>query len=45
MSPEFLKTYRPGEIIIMNRIYRGEIQKMRDEMGVKSNLSVALASC
>ena len=38
MSPEFLKTYQPDEVIIMNSIYRQEIQKMLDEMGVTTQL-------
>ncbi|AFZ44058.1 C-methyltransferase [Halothece sp. PCC 7418] len=38
MSPEFLKTYQPDEIIIMNSIYRKEIQQMLDEMGVTTQL-------
>ncbi|NBD31928.1 MAG: methyltransferase domain-containing protein [Cyanobacteria bacterium] len=38
MPPEFLKEYQPDEIIIMNSIYRDEIQNMLDEMGVTTQL-------
>lgn len=38
MSPEFLKEYKPDQIIVMNAIYCGEIQKMLDEMGVSAEI-------
>jgi SAM-dependent methyltransferase len=38
MSPEFLKEFRPDEVIVMNPIYCPEIQKMLDEMGVATEL-------
>ncbi|MBF2074151.1 MAG: methyltransferase domain-containing protein [Synechococcales cyanobacterium C42_A2020_086] len=38
MSPEFLKDYRPDQIIVMNPIYCNEIQKMLDGMGVVTEL-------
>jgi hypothetical protein len=38
MAPEFLKTYQPDQIIIMNPIYRTEIQQMLDAMGVVTEL-------
>ncbi|XHX76762.1 MAG: class I SAM-dependent methyltransferase [Stenomitos frigidus ULC029] len=34
MPPDFLKTYQPDEVIVMNSIYCNEIQQMLDEMGV-----------
>ncbi len=37
-SPEVLKAYKPDEIILMNGIYRDEIQKMLDEMGVVTTI-------
>ena len=37
-SPEVLKEYKPDEIILMNGIYTNEIQKMLDEMGVKTTI-------
>ena len=37
-SPEALKAYKPDEIILMNGIYRDEIQKMLDEMGVVTTI-------
>ncbi|MGF1461222.1 MAG: methyltransferase domain-containing protein [Leptolyngbyaceae cyanobacterium] len=37
-SPEFLSRYQPDRIVIMNGIYRPEIQKMLDDMGVKAEL-------
>jgi hypothetical protein len=38
MSPEFLKDYKPDQIIVMNPIYREEIQKMMDQMGVQTDI-------
>ena len=38
MPPDFLKEYQPDQIIVMNAIYCPEIQKMLDEMGVKTEL-------
>jgi hypothetical protein len=37
-APSFLKDYAPDRIIVMNAIYRDEIQAMLDEMGVKAEL-------
>jgi SAM-dependent methyltransferase len=39
MSPAFLKAYQPDQIIIMNPIYRQEIQQMLDEMGVTAEVT------
>jgi SAM-dependent methyltransferase len=39
MPPEFLKDYRPDQMIIMNPIYRNEIQQMLDEMGVVTEIT------
>ncbi|MFY7803749.1 MAG: class I SAM-dependent methyltransferase [Limnoraphis robusta] len=38
MSPEFLKEYQPDRVIVMNPIYCDEIQKMLDDMGVKTQV-------
>ncbi|NET57875.1 MAG: methyltransferase domain-containing protein [Symploca sp. SIO2E6] len=38
MSPEFLKEYQPDQVIVMNRIYCGEIQEMLDKMGVQTEV-------
>jgi SAM-dependent methyltransferase len=38
MSPEFLKEYQPDQVIVMNRIYCGEIQQMLDKMGVTTEV-------
>ena len=38
MSPEFLKSYQPDKVIIMNAIYTEEISAMLDEMGVKAEV-------
>lgn len=38
MPPAFLKEYQPDEIIIMNSIYRNEIQKMLNEMDLNPQL-------
>ncbi len=34
MPPEFLKTYQPDKVIVMNAIYCEEIGKMLEDMGV-----------
>lgn len=34
MSPEFLKEYKPDQVIVMNPIYCDEIQQMLNQMGV-----------
>jgi hypothetical protein len=39
MAPEFLKDYKPDQLIIMNPIYRGEIQKTLDQMGVVTEVT------
>ncbi len=38
MSPEFLKTYQPDKVIVMNAIYCEEISKMLADMGVKTEV-------
>ena len=38
MAPEFLKTYRPDKVIVMNAIYRQEISEMLDNMGVSTEV-------
>ncbi|EAW33643.1 class I SAM-dependent methyltransferase [Lyngbya sp. PCC 8106] len=38
MSPEFLKEYQPDHVIVMNPIYCDEIQKMLEDMGVKTQV-------
>ena len=38
VSPEFLKTYQPNTIIVMNPIYCDEIQATLDGMGVAARL-------
>jgi SAM-dependent methyltransferase len=38
MAPEFLKTYQPDQIIVMNAIYQVEISKMLKEMGVSAQI-------
>ena len=37
-SPGFLKAYRPDVIIIMNRVYKQEIQQFVQELGLRSEL-------
>ena len=36
VAPEFLRDYRPDVVIIMNPIYRDEIQAALADMGVRS---------
>ena len=38
MSPEFLKKHKPDVTIVMNSIYRNEIQKKLDDMGVATEV-------
>ncbi|HYE74916.1 MAG TPA: SAM-dependent methyltransferase, partial [Blastocatellia bacterium] len=38
MSPEYLKTFMPDEVLVMNPIYVNEIGRMLDEMGVRTQL-------
>lgn len=38
VGPEFLRTYRPDTVIIMNGIYKNEIGKMLSEMGLTPEL-------
>lgn len=38
VAPEFLKTYRPELVIVMNPIYCAEIQQELDRMGVTAKL-------
>ena len=38
MSPRFLQKYQPDCVIVMNSIYRNEIEQMLDEMNVSSEV-------
>jgi SAM-dependent methyltransferase len=38
MSPEFLKDYKPKQVIVMNAIYSNEIQQKLNEMGVSAEV-------
>lgn len=38
VAPEFLKTYRPDLVVVMNPIYRDEIREMLDGMELSSRL-------
>jgi SAM-dependent methyltransferase len=38
MSPEFLKTYQPDKVIVMNAIYTEEISEMLKDMGVSAEV-------
>lgn len=38
VPPDFLAKYRPDYVILMNPIYRNEVQKDLDRMGLKSKL-------
>jgi len=41
VSPEFLHEYQPGVVIVMNPIYRDEIQQELDRLGVPAELWLA----
>lgn len=38
MPPEFLKTYKPDRVIVMNSIYCNEIQKMLENMNISTEV-------
>jgi hypothetical protein len=38
VSPEFLCSYRPDAVILMNSIYREEVQRMLINSGVQAEL-------
>ncbi|QYO68366.1 class I SAM-dependent methyltransferase [Leptolyngbya sp. 7M] len=38
-APEFLKDYKPDQVIVMNEIYCPEIQQMLDQMGVVTEVT------
>jgi SAM-dependent methyltransferase len=38
MPPEYLREFKPGTIIVMNPIYRREIARTADEMGVTADI-------
>ena len=38
MAPEFLKTYQPDKVIVMNAIYKQEISEMLEGMGVTTEV-------
>lgn len=40
MSPDFLKTYRPQHILIMNPIYEDEIREMISGFGINSQVEI-----
>ncbi len=41
VGPEFLREYQPGVVIVMNPIYRDEIQQELDRLGVSAELWLA----
>ncbi len=41
ISPDDLKSCQPDVIIVMNPVYRAEIERMIDELGVRSDVMVA----
>ncbi len=38
MAPEFLKTYQPDKVIVMNAIYCDEIRQMLKDMGISTEV-------
>jgi len=38
VGPEFLRTYKPDVVIVMNRIYRSEIQRDLQKLGIAAEL-------
>ena len=41
VSPEFLRTYQPDLVIIMNRNYETEISDMLQQLGVDAKIFIA----
>ena len=41
ISPDQLKSCRPDVIIVMNPVYRAEIERLIDELGVKADVMIA----
>ncbi|HEG44556.1 MAG TPA: methyltransferase domain-containing protein [Phycisphaerales bacterium] len=41
ISPDQLKSCRPDVIIVMNPVYRAEIERLLDELGVKADVMIA----
>ena len=38
LSPEFLREYQPDVVLVMNEIYKDEIQQILDSLGVSACL-------
>jgi SAM-dependent methyltransferase len=38
VAPEFLRTYRPGVVVMMNAVYRDEIRETLDSLGIDAKL-------
>lgn len=38
VAPEFLKQYRPEAVVVMNPIYRGEIRRCLETLGIEAEL-------
>jgi hypothetical protein len=38
VSPEFLRDYQPDAVILMNPIYREEVQRTLDKIGVQADI-------
>lgn len=41
VSPEFLKEYKPDVVILMNLVYKDEIKKMLDDLGLSAEILCA----
>ena len=44
VSPHFLRNYKPDVVIVMNPIYRQEIQKFLDNLGIPACIEIPLPS-
>jgi len=42
LSPEFLREYRPDIVIVMNSIYKNEIQQTLNRLGLSTQLVLVL---
>ena len=38
VSPEFLRDYRPDAVIVMNPIYKGEIGRNLEALGISAEI-------
>jgi len=45
MAPEMLRTLQPAHVVLMNPVYRSEVQSMLDGLGVSTRLTTVVELC